>query len=102
MINHKSIYCLLKTNIDCIISENSHMKHVCRRWLIAFSSQSVQIDHKDRGEKQKPTSIAFSYKDHQIFDDHHMNVPVPIRVTADFACFNQAQNDPNNPNVLFK
>ena len=31
-----------------------------------------------------------------------MKVPAPIRVYADFECFNQPQTDPNNPNVLFK
>ena len=76
------------------------MEHVCR-CLTAFSSQTVLIDHTDRCQNQKPTNIAFSYKDHLEFEDH-MKVPVAISVYADFDCFNQLQNDPNNPNVLFK
>ena len=47
------------------------MKHVCR-CLTAFSSQPVLIDHLDRCQKQKTTYIAFSWKDHPKFEDHHM------------------------------
>ena len=31
-----------------------------------------------------------------------MKVLVPISLYTDFQCFNQPQNDPNNPNVFFK
>ena len=94
-------YCCIIANLPCLINKNSHMKHVCTRWLFAFSSQLVLIDLKDRCQKQKPTSIAFSYKDYLKFEDQQMKVPVPIRVYADFACFNPPQLDPNNPNVFF-
>ena len=46
-----------------------------------------------------PTKISFSYKDLLKFEDHHMKIPLPIRVYADFQCINQPQN---TPNVLFK
>ena len=75
------------------------MKHVCRRYLTAFSSQPVLIDHIDRCQKQQPTKITFSWKDQLKFEDSYMKVAVPIRVYADFECINQPQN---NPKVLFK
>ena len=59
------------------------MKHVCRRWLTAFTSQPVLIDHIDRCQKQKATNIAFSWKLHIKFGDHHMKILLPIRVYAD-------------------
>ena len=83
--------------IDLLIYEN-----VCRRCLTAFSSQPVLIDHIDRCQKQKPTNIKFSWKNDLKFDDYSMKVPLPIEVYADFQCINQTQNNPNNPNVLFK
>ena len=98
---YENRYCLI-TNLHCLINENSQMKHVCRRCLTAFSSQSGLIDQIDRGERWKPTNIAFSYENHLKFEDQHMKVPVPIRFYADFECFIQPQNDPNIPNVLFK
>ena len=75
------------------------MKHVCR-CLTAFSSQPVLIDHIDRCQKQKPTNITISYKNHLKSEDYHMRVPVPIRVYTDFECINQPQNNPNNSNVF--
>ena len=53
----------------------------------------------ERCIKQQPTKISFIYKDHLKFEDHHMKIPLPIRVYADFECINQPQNIPN---VLFK
>ena len=47
-------------------------------------------------QKQQPTNITFSWKDHIKFEDYHMSVPVPIRVYADFECIIQPQNDPTN------
>ena len=78
------------------------MNHVCRRCLTAFSSQPVLIDHIDRCQKQKPTIIAFSWKDQLKIEDHHMKVPVPIRLYAAFECIIKPQNDANKPKVLFK
>ena len=85
--------------MHCLINKDSHIKHVCRRCLTAFSSQPVLIDHMERCIKQQPTKITFSWKDQLKFEDYHMKVPVPIRVYADFECINQPQN---TPNVLFK
>ena len=31
-----------------------------------------------------------------------MKLPLPIKVYADFECFNQPQKDPNQPKVLFE
>ena len=76
-------YCLI-TKLHCLINKDSHMKHICRRCLTAFSSESVLNDHIDRCQKQKPTNIKFSWKDHLKFEDHYMKVPVPIRLYADF------------------
>ena len=78
------------------------MKLVCTRCLTAFSSQPVLIEHIYRFQTQKPTKIAFSSEGHLKFDDHHMKDPVPMRVYADFECFNQHQNDPNKSNVFLK
>ena len=95
---YQNHYCLI-TKMHCLINKDSHMKHVCRRCLTAFSSQPVLIDHIDRCQKQQPTKITFSWKDQLKFEDYYMKVPVPIRVYADFECINQPQN---NPKVLFK
>ena len=91
-------YCLI-TKLHCLLNKDSHMKWVCRRCLTAFSSEDILNQHNDRCQKQQPTNITFSWKDHLKFEDYHMKVPVPIRVYADFECINQPQN---NPKVLFK
>ena len=91
-------YCLI-TKLHCLLNQDSHMKWVCRRCLTAFSSEDILSQHIDRCQKQQPTKISFSYKDHLKFEDHHMKIPLPIRVYADFECINQPQN---NPKVLFK
>ena len=75
------------------------MKWVCRRCLTAFSSEDILSQHIDRCQKQQPTNITFSWKDHLKFEDYHMKVPIPIRVYADFECINQPTDDPK---VLFK
>ena len=98
LLLYQNHYCLI-TRLHCLINKDSHMKHVCRRCLTAFSSQPVLIDHMERCIKQQPTKITFSWKDQLKFEDYHMKVPVPIRVYADFECINQPQN---TPNVLFK
>ena len=98
LLLYQNHYCLI-TKLHCLINKDSHMKHVCRRCLTAFSSQPVLIDHIDRCQKQQPIKITFSWKDQLKFEDYYMKVPVPIRVYADFECINQPQN---TPNVLFK
>ena len=98
LLLYENHYCLI-TKLHCLINKDSHMKHVCRRCLTAFSSQPVLIDHMERCIKQQPTKITFSWKDQLKFEDYHMKVPVPMRVYADFECINQPQN---TPNVLFK
>ena len=98
LLLYQNHYCLI-TKLHCLINKDSHMKHVCRRCLTAFSSQPVLIDHMERCIKQQPTKITFSWKDRVKFEDYHMKVPVPIRVYADFECINQPQKDPK---VLFK
>ena len=75
------------------------MKWLCRRCLTAFSSEDNLSQHIDRCQKQQPTNITFSWKDHLKFEDYHMKVPIPIRVYADFECINQPTDDPK---VLFK
>ena len=75
------------------------MKWVCRRCLTAFSSEDILNQHIDRCQKQQPTNITFSWKDHLKFEDYHMKVPVPIRVYADFECINPKSDIPK---VLYK
>ena len=91
-------YCLI-TKLHCLLNKDSHMKWVCRRCLTAFSSEDILSQHIDRCQKQQPTKITFSWKDHLKFEDYHMKVPIPIRVYADFECINQPTGDPK---VLFK
>ena len=98
LLLYENHYCLI-TKLHCLINKDSHMKHVCRRCLTAFSSQPVLIDHIDRCQKQQPTKITFSWKNQLKFEDYYMKVPVPMRVYADFECINQPQKDPK---VLFK
>ena len=95
---YKNHYCLI-TKLHCLINKNSHMKHVCRRCLTAFSSQLVVFDHMERCINQQPTNITFSKKEHLKFEDHHLKLPLPIRVYADFEGINQPTDDPK---VLFK
>ena len=80
-------YCLI-TKLHCLLNKDSHMKWVCRRCLTAFSSEDILNQHIDRCQKQQPTNIKFSWKDHLKFEDYHMKVPVPIRLYADFECIN--------------
>ena len=95
-------YCLI-TKLHCLLNKDSHMKWVCRRCLTAFSSEDILSQHIDRCQKQQPTNITFSWKDHLKFEDYHMKVPIPIRVYADFECINHAVSQTTqNPNVLFK
>ena len=98
-------YCLI-TKLHCLINKDSHMKWVCRGCLTAFSSDDILIQHIDSCQKQQPTNITFSWKDHSKIEDYHMKVPVPIRVYADFECFNQPANTTelasHDPNVSFK
>ena len=102
LILYQNHYCLI-TKLHCLLNKDSHMKWVCRRCLTAFSSQPVLLDHIDRCQKQQPTNITFSWKDHLKFEDYHMKVPVPIRVYADFECINQPANDREAaPKVLYK
>ena len=67
---------------------------MCRRCLTAFSSEDILNQHIDRCQKQQPTNITFSWKDHLKLEDYHMKVPVPIRVYADFECNNHAVSQP--------
>ena len=94
-------YCLI-TKLHCLLTKDSHMKWVCRRYLTAFSSEDILSQHIDRCQKQQPTNITFSWKDHLKFEDYHLKVPVPIRVYADFECYNQPTDDHEAaPKVLF-
>ena len=99
-------YCLI-TKLHRLINENSHKKWVYRRCLTAFRSEDILNQHIDRCQKQQPTNITFSWKDHLEFEDYHMKVPVPIRVYADFECINQPTDDREAavaiaPKILFK
>ena len=85
-------YCLI-TKLHYLINKSSHMKWVCRRCLTAFSSEDILNQHIARCQKQQPTNIKFSWKDHLKFEDYHMRVPVPIGVYADFECINQPTDD---------
>ena len=80
---------------------------MCRRCLTAFSSEDILSQHIDRCQKQQPTDITFSWKDHLKFEDYHMKVPVPIRVYADFECIKQPAElrtdlPKGDPKVLYK
>ena len=88
LLLYQNHYCVI-TKLHCLINKDSHMKHVCRRCLTAFSSEPVLLDYME----------TFSWKDHLKFGHHYMNVLVPIRVYAVFECNNQPTN---NPNVLHK
>ena len=98
LLLYQNHYCLI-TKLHCLINKDSHMKWVCRRCLTAFSSEDILSQHIDRCQKQQPTNITFSWKDHLKFEDYHMKVPIPIRVYADFECINQTSQ---NPKVLYK
>ena len=102
LLLYQNHYCLI-TKLHCLINKDSHMKWVCRRCLTAFSSEDILSQHIDRCQKQQPTNITFSWKDHLKFEDYHMKVPIPIRVYADFECIIQPTDDREAaPKVLFK
>ena len=102
LLLYQNHYCLI-TKLHCLINKDSHMKWVRRRCLSAFSSEDILSQHIDRCQKQQPTNITFSWKDQLKFEDYHMNVPIPIRVYADFECINQPTDDREAaPKVLFK
>ena len=90
LLLYKNHYCLI-TKIHCSINKDSHMKHVCRRCLTAFSSEDNLNQNIDPCQKQEPTNVTFSWNDHLKFENHSMKIPLPIRVYADFACLNQPQ-----------
>ena len=98
LLLYQNHYCLI-TRLHCLINKDSHMKHVCRRCLTAFSSQPVLIDHIDRCQKQQPTKITFSWKDQLKFEDLLYGSSCTNKSICDFECINQPQN---TPNVLFK
>ena len=58
LLLYENHYCLI-LKLDCLINPNSHMKHVCRRCLTAFSSQDILKYHIKRCIKQQSTTIAF-------------------------------------------
>ena len=102
LLLYQNHYCLI-TKLHCLINKDSHMKWVCRRCLTAFSSEHILSQHIDRCQKQQPTNITFSWKDHLKFEDYHMKVPVPIRVYADFECINlKSDFREAAPQVLYK
>ena len=98
LLLYENHYCLI-TKLHCLINKDSHMKHICRRFLTAFYSNDVLNNHIERCINQQPTNITFIWKNQLKFEDYYMKVPVPIRVYADFECFNQPGNDAK---VLFK
>ena len=77
LLLYENHYCLI-TKLHCLINKSSHMKHVCRRCLTAFSSEPVLLDHMEKCINQQPTNITFSWKDHLQFEDNHMKVNDPI------------------------
>ena len=98
LLLYQNHYCLIP-KLHCLMNKDSRMKWVCRRCLTAFSSEDIISQHIDRCQKQQPTNITFSWKDHLKFEDYHMKVPVPIRVYADFECINLKSDIPK---VLYK
>ena len=96
-------FCLI-TKLHCLIKKNSHMKWLCRRCLTAFSSEDILNQHIDRCQKQQPTNITFSWKNHLKFEDNFMKIPLPFRVYADFESINHSADNPATATakVLFK
>ena len=56
LLLYENHYCLIP-KMHCLINKHSNMKHVCRRCLTAFRSQTFLIDYIDRCQKQQPTKI---------------------------------------------
>ena len=98
LLLYENHYCRI-TKLHCLINNDSHMKHVCRRCLTAFSSIDILYQHTERCIKQQPPKISSSWKNQVKFEDHYMKIPLPIEVYADFECFDQPQNDTED---LFK
>ena len=60
------------------------MKLVCKRCLTAFISEDIHNQYIDRFRKQEPNNVTSSWKDHLKFENHYMEIPLPVRVYADF------------------
>ena len=78
----------LITKLHCLINDNSHMNHVCRRCSTALSSELVLFYHIKRCIKQQPTKIGFSWKDQLKFEGHHIKLLLPMRVHTGFEFLN--------------
>ena len=79
MLLFEKQYCLVR-NLHTRINKNSHVEHVSRRCLTAFSSLDIVENHIESCQKQQPTNNGFSYKDHLRFVDHYTKVEVLIIV----------------------
>ena len=87
LLLYQNHYCLI-TKLHTLISDNHHLKCICRRCLNTFGSEKVLNDHIEMCQNLEPCKIEFPKDDYLYFKDYYTKIDIPIRVYADFECFN--------------
>ena len=96
-------YCLI-TKLHTLISDNHHLKCICRRCLNTFGGEGILNDHIELCQNFGYCKIEFPVTDCLYFNSYHTKIDIPIRVYADFECFNLPQKEiiSNKTKILFK
>ena len=84
---YKNHYCLI-TNLPRLLTDNNHLNFVCRRCLNVFISPQVLNSHIEMCQNQQACKIDFPKNDYLFFKSFQTKIDIPIRVYADFECFN--------------
>ena len=80
-------YCLI-THIQRLLTDNRNLNFVCRRCLNVFGTQIILDCHIEMCQNMEPCRIDFPKNNYLNFHSYHTKIDIPIRVYADFECFN--------------
>ena len=102
LLLYQNHYCLI-TNVARLLTDNRNLNFVCRRCLNVFGTQLILNSHIDMCQNLEPCRIDFPKHNYLNFHSWHTKIDVPIRVYADFECFNipQKENITNSTKILF-
>ena len=87
LLLYKNHYCLI-TNLQRLLTDNRNLNFVCRRCLNIFGTQKILDNHIDMCQNFEPCKIKFPKNNYLFFHSYHTKIDLPIRVYADFECFN--------------